>query len=55
MPAEVMFSGEEIAAIRAEQAAIEVRRAREKAKEEEEMKERAGEGGDLRFEITPIP
>jgi hypothetical protein len=47
-----MFSGEEIAAIRAEQAAIEVRRAREKAKEEEEMKERAGEGEwGLKFEI----
>lgn len=52
LPAEVMFSGEEIAAIRAEQAAIEVRRAREKAKEEEEMKERAGEGEwGLKFEI----
>ncbi|RFC49107.1 MAG: hypothetical protein DVB22_002691 [Verrucomicrobia bacterium] len=41
----MLFSGEGIAAIRAEQVAIEVRRAREKAKEEEEMKERAGEGG----------
>jgi len=45
LPAEMLFSGEGIAAIRAEQVAIEVRRAREKAKEEEEMKERAGEGG----------
>jgi hypothetical protein len=42
----MLFSGEEIAAIRAEQAAIGVRCAREKVKEEEEMKERAARAGE---------
>jgi hypothetical protein len=46
LPAEVLFSDEEIAAIEAEQEAMAIRRAKDKAKEEEEKKNQAaGDGG----------
>lgn len=46
LPAEVLFTEEEIAAIDAEQKAMAIRRAKAKAKEEEEKKNQAaGDGG----------
>ena len=52
LPAEVLFSEEEIAAIEAEQKAIEVRRAKAKAREEEEKKNQSS--GDSGMFIPPV-
>jgi hypothetical protein len=41
LPPEVLFSDDEIAAIKAEQAALTVRRAKDKAKDEEDRKKNA--------------
>jgi hypothetical protein len=52
LPAEVLFSEEEIAAIEAEQKAIAVRRAKAKAREEEEKKNQSS--GDSGMFIPPV-
>jgi len=45
LPPEVLFSDDEVAAIKTEQAAIAVRRAKTKAKEDEEKRKQAASDG----------
>ncbi len=45
LPPEVLFSADEIAAIKAEQEAMAIRRAKDKAKDEEDRKKRAAQDG----------
>ena len=53
LPTEVLFSEEEIAAIEAEKKALAIRRAKDKAKEEEEKKNQAGNDGGMFIATAP--